>query len=405
MTHMKNIVEILKDCPKGTELYSPIFGKVYLDKIRPHLAIVVATDKEQGNFKEEFLYDGRYGMNGECMLFPSEDQRDWSKFQRSFKDGDIVATANGNWIGITKGGKNNCFIPTYCVIQSDGKFEAYFDTKETWVFHRLATEAEKEKLFKAIKENGYKWNSETKTLEKFELKFKVGDRVSSKNTDMIGIISVIISDHREYRVALEKGGMTYILFEHQDDWYLIKNNTELKFKVGDRVIKKKDDKSGIITEVFTDSFKVDYEGGSCSYVQFYLQDDWDLVQDNDEPKFKVGDKIKHKDSGLYCTLEGYSTGISAYRTSIGLSLTYNDLEHWELVPNKFDISTLKPFESRVLVRDYHHQYWKVSFFGHFDKFMGKFDTVRGEYMQCIPYEGNEHLLGTSNDCDEYYKNW
>ena len=93
-----NIAELLKDCPKGMELYSPIFGNVYLDKIRPHLAIIVTTDKKQGDFKEEFLYDGRYGMNEECMLFPSKDQRDWIKFQRPFKDGDVIS--NGSFIAI-----------------------------------------------------------------------------------------------------------------------------------------------------------------------------------------------------------------------------------------------------------------------------------------------------------------
>lgn len=80
-----NIAELLKDCPKGMELYSPIFGKVYLDKIRPHLAIVVTTDKEQGDFKEEFLYDGRYEMNGECMLFPSKGKTTWEGFVPPFK--------------------------------------------------------------------------------------------------------------------------------------------------------------------------------------------------------------------------------------------------------------------------------------------------------------------------------
>jgi hypothetical protein len=86
MKEKLNIAELLKDCPQGRELYSPIFGKVYLDKIRPHLAIVVTTDKEQGDFKEEFLYDGRYGMNGECMLFPSKGKTTWEGFQRPFKD-------------------------------------------------------------------------------------------------------------------------------------------------------------------------------------------------------------------------------------------------------------------------------------------------------------------------------
>lgn len=83
-----NIAELLKDCPQGMELYSPIFGNVYLDKIRPHLAIVVTTDKKQGDFKEEFLYDGRYGMNGECMLFPSKDKTTWEEFEKSFKDNE-----------------------------------------------------------------------------------------------------------------------------------------------------------------------------------------------------------------------------------------------------------------------------------------------------------------------------
>ena len=89
MENRINIVELLKDCPRGMKLYSPIFGDVYLDKIRPYLAIVVTTDKEQGNFKEEFLYDGRYGMNGECMLFPSKGKTTWEGFQRpiTIKDG------------------------------------------------------------------------------------------------------------------------------------------------------------------------------------------------------------------------------------------------------------------------------------------------------------------------------
>lgn len=25
--------------------------------------------------------------------------------------------------------------------------------------------------------------------------------------------------------------------------------------------------------------------------------------------------------------------------------------------------------------------------------------------QCIPYEHNEHLRGTTNDCDDFYKTW
>lgn len=127
-------------------------------------------------------------------------------------------------------------------------------------------------------------------------------------------------------------------------------------------------------------------------------------------KFKVGDKIKHKDSGIYCTLGEYSEGISAYRTNIGLSLTYKDMEQWELVPNKFDIDTLIPFESRVLVRNGDRDHWRPAIFGGYAK--NKDNEIEYYYAlggtcwrNCIPYEGNEHLSTTTNDCDKYYKNW
>lgn len=35
-----------------------------------------------------------------------------------------------------------------------------------------------------------------------------------------------------------------------------------------------------------------------------------------------------------------------------------------------------------------------------------FVTLGGcRWKQCISYEGNEYLLGTTNDCNDYYKNW
>ena len=169
-----NIAELLKDCPRGMELYSPIFGNVYLDKIRPHLAIVVTTDKKQGDFKEEFIYDGRYGMNGECMLFPSRDKTTWEGFQRPFKDGDIVRYLDT--IAIFNGWGDETLFRTYVTtyLHKDSTINVAIPLfgkairRET----HFATEKEKQKLFDAIKANGYKWNAETKTLEKLIEKTK-----------------------------------------------------------------------------------------------------------------------------------------------------------------------------------------------------------------------------------------
>ena len=83
MNEKLNVVEILKDCPKGTKLYSPIFGEVELDKIDIHSDTPIRVLCKYG--KDGFSKDGRIcpAYNGECVLFPSKEQRDWSKFKPS----------------------------------------------------------------------------------------------------------------------------------------------------------------------------------------------------------------------------------------------------------------------------------------------------------------------------------
>lgn len=71
-----NIAEILKDCPKGTRLYSPAFGDVYFQRVRNDL-IEVTSDCDVSH---EFFPNGSYSLKGECVLFPSKEQRNWNKF-------------------------------------------------------------------------------------------------------------------------------------------------------------------------------------------------------------------------------------------------------------------------------------------------------------------------------------
>ena len=82
MNENLDLVEILKDCPRGTILYSVIHGEVTLNYVDTEdVNYPISVNWEDGT--ASFTRDGRYATksDGECVLFPSKDQRDWSKFK------------------------------------------------------------------------------------------------------------------------------------------------------------------------------------------------------------------------------------------------------------------------------------------------------------------------------------
>ena len=84
MNENLNLVEILKDCPKGTKLYSTVLGDVELERVfRDSLTYPIKV--EVGALKTDYLFtkDGKMysDCNCECVLFPSKEERDWSKFK------------------------------------------------------------------------------------------------------------------------------------------------------------------------------------------------------------------------------------------------------------------------------------------------------------------------------------
>lgn len=52
-----------------------------------------------------------------------------------------------------------------------------------------------------------------------------------------------------------------------------------------------------------------------------------------------------------------------------------------------------PFE-KVLVRNYDCETWRINHFG--QEVLDAYVCENGSWYQCIPYEGNEHLLGTTD---------
>lgn len=99
-----DLVKILKNCPAGTPLFSPIFGDVKFIAVLPiefDFPIQVLKDGVCWCFSR----DGRYNTHkdAECTLWPSRECRDWSKFVKpepkpkyDFKPFDRVLVRNSN---------------------------------------------------------------------------------------------------------------------------------------------------------------------------------------------------------------------------------------------------------------------------------------------------------------------
>ena len=81
MNENLNLVEILKDCPKGTKLYSPLFGEVEFEQILENWGYVsVRKGKDTWPFESDARFPISDSKSAELMLYPSKEQRDWSKF-------------------------------------------------------------------------------------------------------------------------------------------------------------------------------------------------------------------------------------------------------------------------------------------------------------------------------------
>lgn len=303
MENMINIAEILKDCPKGMELDCIMYnGVVTLEQVQPlhtySIKIrVKCGDESFTNVLTEYGQTSPSPCN-KCVIFP-KGKTTWEDFQQPFKDGDVCTgkVRDNLVIFIYKNRINTTLVKSHFVLYVRVGFckNCCIALKDEEI--KFATEEEKQELFKAIQDNGYRLDDDTKTLRVVgklgKLKFKVGDVVQDKEGNKVKITEVV----------------------HECGCYLYK--TEIANEIG---------------KIYFD-------------------------EDND----------------------------------------------WKVVQNKFDITTLKPFDM-VLVHQDDELKWVIDFFG-FPKEGCYYTTGYHSYVQCIPYEENKHLLGTTNDCDDFYKNW
>ena len=101
---------------------------------------------------------------------------------------------------------------------------------------------------------------------------------------------------------------------------------------------------------------------------------------------------------------------NAHLYTANIIKTHPDYKELGLPKPHYDISNFHA-GMPVLVRDYNNSQWSYVQFSHLiaERNVGeggfKFNACGIPYIQCIPFDGNEHLLGTTDMCDEMYINW
>jgi hypothetical protein len=320
-----NLVKILKNVPAGTKLYSVVEGEVEFKYITHDFKIIVL---DHNSCEQEYHLSGRLfgcGLDGEVVLFPSKDNRDWDTFC-PFKKGDVIVSEDG-FIAIFDHMANRS-MPDTIVYQAlrrwDGSIKVKLDTGIGYVHEaRLATQEEKDLFFKAFSEAGYSWNGEEVVSV-----FKKGDIILSAGRGCIAIVDHVgeFGSHNDvvyYQCCLDCHG---------------------KFNFGVDV--------GI--------------GHVCDCTYACIHDQERILRKLNECGYVLNEDT--------------------------------------VIKKRFDPKSFEPFQ-KVLVRDDEDQIWKCDFFSHFQDDHYPVRCTGDMYSECIPFEGNGYLVGTSQDCDKLYKWW
>ena len=232
-----NIAEILKNKPSGTKLYSIVHGECTFKAITDEIfKINFCTSKfgliQSGEctlIKFGNMYDG-----GECIIFPSKEMRDWSKF--SWKKGDVLISNDGGTEVIFDKWYDDTYTSFYCkhYLNSEDKNKIiyYKEFLCTTVKYSLEDKDTVQTYIKTIEERlGGELNRETLEIEKAQPEFKDGDII---------VTASIPSMYYSKCIFILKGDLyTKDSKAHSYVFYNISNN-HISFDVVDTIIRDRE---------------------------------------------------------------------------------------------------------------------------------------------------------------------
>lgn len=173
-----NIVEILKDKPANTKLYSPLFSEVFFSHVSGGY---IAVEHHGGT--SLFLSSGRfYDYDGsEPLLFPSKEMRDWNKF--AWQKGDILVNENNAHIIFEKFTNDTytTFIGRHYLNKNYKNHVPGRYTCVTQHFHIEESNAAQIYIYNIEEKIGGKLDFKTLEIEKPKCEFKTFDKVLGRN--------------------------------------------------------------------------------------------------------------------------------------------------------------------------------------------------------------------------------
>ena len=337
------ILEILKKVAPDTELYSPAFGKMKYDGISNCIGEqrIFLVSKEP--ITVPFLTDGKLKKDGEIMLFPSKEMRSWDKF--AWEKGDVLVDNEGNcciFAGFLGGYPYVTFGAKLVLCNETVKSGILVEETRCWEKSLVETT---EKYIKYIntklKESNRRVNPATLEIEEYKPEFKGGDILTCISKPLCNSSTFIFKKYDIY------GYLYYAATGDSGELYISAGNTWC----GTNAIVRyaTEEEKAKLFNALTE------EGKRWNAEKKVIENIKPIPKKNSPMHKKESDKPEHE---------------------------------------------FQPFE-KVLVRDVDTEKWTIDLYGfkeNNDDYV--YQCVGGCCIYCIPYEGNEHLLGTTNNPED-----
>lgn len=420
-----DIYEILKDEERGTELYTPKCGRVWFSGMAndKDSAKAIWTEDEAG--REHFFdKNGKIYKEGEILLFPSKEMRDWSKF---FKKGDVLVHRDDDIHVIFEGFKDN----RYTRFKSKHYlwkecFEDYSKEQSemvTFTFRKVSDDEAKTYINTLEKFLGGKLNRETLEIEKPQPEFKDWDIAFADygNRQNVFIVSdkTALSEGYNSFISLDLNSLTlsmgYRTTFFKKDLCELRLATEAeKQQLFDALAKEgkrwDSEKKQIV------DLKPAFEVG-----RFYVfnEDDEDgeltiigkLIGKNEsEDTLTFGDQYEIENQ-KFVTDQTFDLCISVQKelreaTEGEILMLQKARTLWEKEKKAKEQPPFKPFD-KVLVRCGKKFKWLPAFFvrDRGESFTNRYNVLPihsgkpADFTHCIPFEGHENIAFTSYDIE------